>query len=395
MKAALSLFAVSIGLLVLSSFVSAQFSDDLLPRRGYFGVGLENAEGGARVFSVAPDSTAAAAGITVGTIIEAVDGNTAASPQVVVELISRHKAGESVKIGVRQETGRRTINVILKPIPYEQMANATVHYGSVIAAPDVRLRTILSIPSDPPLPTTPISRRFPAVLLIQGGGCGSIDSPFSPNVAQPGLMHTIGSQGFVTMRVEKSGVGDSQGPSCDSIAFKEELAGYQAALRALRSNPAVNPDRIYLLGISLGGVFAPLLAAETKVAGISVFGASSLPPPPYPGRSDRFFREFESVDVAGAWARAATRVQVLHAEYDVDPYINRAAHETIAAIVNRSAGGSATFKELARLDHCWSRHPSIEASVDKCGQGEPSTALSDAILEFLRSGSNSTSSADR
>jgi dienelactone hydrolase len=380
MKTMLSLI-ICVGLLGLSSPVTAQYGDDLLPRRGYFGVGLEKADGGARVFSVAPDSTAAAAGISVGTIIEAVDGNEASSPQVVVELISRHKAGESVKIDVRQANERRTINAVLKPVPFEQMTNAAVHYGSVVVSPDVRLRTIVSIPSSSPASSV----RFPAVLLIQGGGCGSIDSPFSPTVAQPGLMHTIGSQGFVTMRVEKSGVGDSEGAACDSIGFKDELAGYQAALRSLRSNPSVNPDRIYLLGISLGGVFAPLLAAETKVAGISVFGASSLPPPVYPGRSERFFKEFALVDVAGAWAKAATRVQVLHAEFDVDPYINRAAHETIAAIVNRSAGGSATFKELAGLDHCWSRHPSLEASVDKCGQGEPSTALSDSILEFIRS----------
>jgi hypothetical protein len=373
------LVLMSIGVLGLSRPVLAQSGEDLLPRRGYFGVGLEKADGGARVFSVATDSTAAAADVRIGDVIEAIDGSPITSPQLVVDLMGRHKAGQSVKLDLRRDGNRRTIETILKPFPFEQMANATIHYGSVAALPDVRLRTILSIPSGPS------DTRHPAVLLIQGGGCGSIDSPFSPNIAQPGLMHTIGSQGFVTLRVEKSGVGDSQGPPCDSIGFKEELAGYQAALRSLRSNSSVNPDRIYLLGISLGGVFAPLLASETKVAGISVFGASPVPPPSYPGRSERFFQEFASVDVAGAWTKVATRVQVLHGEYDSDPYVNRASHEAIAAIVNRSPGSSATFKELAGLDHCWSQHASLEASVDKCGQGQPSTALIDSILEFLKS----------
>jgi dienelactone hydrolase len=197
------------------------------------------------------------------------------------------------------------------------------------------------------------------------------------------LMHTIGSQGFVTMRVDKSGVGDSQGPPCDSIGYKEELAGYKAALSSLRSHPSVNPDRIYLLGISLGGVFAPLLAADTKVAGISVYGASSGPPPVYPGRSERFFREFAAIDVADAWTKANTRVQVLQGEYDNDPYTNRG--KEIVEIVNNSSHGTATFTQLAGLDHCWSRHASLEASIDKCGQGQPTTALSDAILAFLRS----------
>jgi dienelactone hydrolase len=199
-----------------------------------------------------------------------------------------------------------------------------------------------------------------------------------------GLLHTIGSQGFVTMRVEKSGVGDSEGPSCDTIGYSEELSGYQAALKSLQSNPSVDSRRIYLLGISLGGVFAPILGAETKVAGISVYGTLAGPPPDYPGRSDRFFREFAQVDVAGAWSKVATRVQVLHGEYDVDPQTNRDAHERIARIVSDSGTTRPDFREFPGLDHCWSRHASLEASKDKCGRGETTATLSDAILDFLR-----------
>jgi S1-C subfamily serine protease len=44
-----------------------------LPRRGYFGVGLEANDAGVRIFAVSPDSTAAAFGIAVGDILEAVD----------------------------------------------------------------------------------------------------------------------------------------------------------------------------------------------------------------------------------------------------------------------------------------------------------------------------------
>src|SRR4029078_4617102 len=104
---------------------------------------------------------------------------------------------------------------------------------------------------------------------------------------------------------------------------------------------------------------------------------------PSPEQSERFFREFASVDVANAWAKANTRVQVLQGEYDNDPYTNRG--KEIVAIVNRSSRGTATFGQLDGLDHCWSRHASLEASIDKCGQGQPTSALSDAILAFLRS----------
>ena len=65
---------LSVGVLGLSHPVLAQSGDDLLPRRGYFGVGVEKADGGARVFSVATDSTAAAADVRIGDVIEAIEG---------------------------------------------------------------------------------------------------------------------------------------------------------------------------------------------------------------------------------------------------------------------------------------------------------------------------------
>jgi dienelactone hydrolase len=371
-------FTRLISLMIMSLASFAQTETDPLPRRGYFGVGLEKAPDGARVFAVSPGSTAAAIGIVIGDVIEAIDGKPITSPDAVVAAIGRHRGGEIVTIALLRKDGRKTIEATLTPYPTEQMANATLQYGSVTALPGVRLRTIVSVPSTPP------GRRYPAVLLIQGGGCGSLDTPLNATAGQSGLIHTIGSQGFVTMRVEKSGVGDSQGMPCDSIGFKEELAGYQSALKALRAHPAVDPQGVYLLGISLGGLFAPLLAAETKVAGISVYGTPAAPTPPYPGRSERFFEEFAPVDIRSAWTKVGTRVQVLHGEYDEGPVVNRAGHESIAGFVNSSGTGSAQFIELAGLDHCWSRHASQEASRDKCGQGENTSALSDAILAFLR-----------
>jgi dienelactone hydrolase len=368
------------GLLLVAASARAQTGGSL-PRRAYFGVGLEKAPTGARVFAVSPGSTAAEVGIVVGDVIEVVDDETISSPEAVVAAISRHRGGETVRIGILRSNDRRTIVATLKSLPIEQMSNAAFEYDSVVSAGGARLRTILSKPVG--LPT----RRYPAVLLIPGGGCGSIDTPLNPDLAQPGLMRAIGSKGFVTMRVEKSGVGDSEGMPCESIGFTEELAGYQAAFKALRSHPSVDPQQIYLLGISLGGVFAPLLAAETKVAGIAVYGTPGGPTSPYPGRSERFFQEFARVDVAAAWSKVGTRVQILHGEYDVDPAIDRRAHERIAEIVNKSGSGSAQFMELPGLDHCWSRHASLEASKDHCGQGEVTNALSEAILQFLSAGS--------
>jgi dienelactone hydrolase len=255
------------------------------------------------------------------------------------------------------------------------MAGVRFEYGSVDIPDGSRLRTVLSVPErrDGPLP---------AVLLLQGGGCGSVDMPMAPDVGQPGLVRTIAASGFVTMRVEKSGVGDSQGPPCSEIGYTQELDGYRMALAALRRHPSTDPERVYLLGISLGGVFAPVVASETPVRGIVVYGTLAIPPAGYPGRSDRFFREFASVDVAAAWSAVNARVLVLRGEFDETA--RAADHARIAALVNARHPGAATYEELAGLDHGWTRHDTMEESRGNAGRGEQVATLPDAILDFLQ-----------
>jgi S1-C subfamily serine protease len=91
MKVKCWLILLCMGMLSLSQPVRSQSGGDPLPRRGYFGVGLEKAENGARVFSVAADSTAEAFKIAIGDVIEAVDGRPATSPDVVVPLMDATK----------------------------------------------------------------------------------------------------------------------------------------------------------------------------------------------------------------------------------------------------------------------------------------------------------------
>jgi pimeloyl-ACP methyl ester carboxylesterase len=79
---------------------------------------------------------------------------------------------------------------------------------------------------------------------------------------------------MVLMRVEKPGLGDSQGPDCRTGGLEDELAAPRAGLRALRGMAGVDPERIFLLGGSIGGALAPILAAEEPqgIAGVIAVG---------------------------------------------------------------------------------------------------------------------------
>ena len=66
--------------------------------------------------------------------------------------------------------------------------------------------------------------------------------------------------------MDKQGVGDSEGV-CAETDFDSELAGYRAAFRAMKNYDFIDTKEIYMLGISNGGGFAPLVPeSETEQA---------------------------------------------------------------------------------------------------------------------------------
>jgi dienelactone hydrolase len=294
-------------------------------------------------------------------------------PQVQ-SIVGRHRGGDSLVIDVKRGGEARRLVATLKSFSYETLPNTAFEYGHVTLADGVRLRTIVSRP-------VPARALAPALMVLQGGSCSSIDNPYAGERGPNALVHAPALHGFVTMRVDKPGTGESEGPPCAEIGFREELAGYEAALRALSSDPVVDRERVYLLGESLGGFFAPLLARDARVAGIVTYGTIGFSPSPYPGRSERFFREIAEVDILAAWAAVESRVLVLHGAFD-----DRTAasdNMNIVATVNAAHPGHAVYRELAGLDHCGTKQVTPEAGKVNCGLGEETTDLRDAILTFI------------
>ena len=120
--------------------------------------------------------------------------------------------------------------------------------------------------------------KHPAVLYINGVGCFSQESIdlSSPDAK---LLYGLTRAGFVTMRVEKSGMSDSQGPPCASpeVDLEAEMRGYLAGLKALKAYPVVDSNAVFLVGLSIGGVEAPLVAQQIPVRGLVVINTVAKP----------------------------------------------------------------------------------------------------------------------
>src|SRR5690606_37458525 len=124
----------------------------------------------------------------------------------------------------------------------------------------------------------PGAGRHPAILFVTGVGC------FSQELGQPPdnvgrLLYGLTRAGFVTMRVEKSGMGDSGGPACASpeVNFRAELHAYIEGLRALRGHGRVDPANVFIVGLSIGGVHAPFLEQAHPVKGTVVINTTAKP----------------------------------------------------------------------------------------------------------------------
>src|SRR3954465_12579633 len=113
--------------------------------------------------------------------------------------------------------------------------------------------------------------RHAAVLFLPGLGARSLAAPLAaahPRDGYASLLKSWSDAGFVTARVEHSGVGESGGPPYEDADLGSELDGYREALAELSRARFVDPSSVFLFGHSLGGVVAPILAAEASAAGV-------------------------------------------------------------------------------------------------------------------------------
>ena len=152
--------------------------------------------------------------------------------------------------------------------PRETYPGAEVIYDSVTTPDGKRLRTIVTKPRD-------AKGKVPVIFVAGWLSCDSVEAPAGTK-DESGLVFRGLAQlpEFALFRMDKQGVGDSEGV-CAETDFESELAGYRAAFRALKNYDFLDTKKIYMLGISNGGGFAPLVP-ESDVEQAQVCGYISV-----------------------------------------------------------------------------------------------------------------------
>ncbi|MBD9373745.1 alpha/beta fold hydrolase [Rhizobium sp. ARZ01] len=393
-----------------------------LARRPFLGIAMKTVEsdeisGGptVQIDRVIENSSASVADLRSGDMVVSMDGRKIGSQEDVIATIKPKRAGDVLKISFLRDGHPVSKEVPLIGLPLEKSSDFETIYEAVIVDGTKR-RTITTRPRE--------ATRFPAVLFVGGIGCYSMESPLDDQEVYRQLLSSLTRQGFVTMRVEKSGMGDSEGPPCATVDLDAETRGYIAGLNELKNKPYVDPDRVFIVGHSIGGIVGPLVAAQVPVRGIVAMETVGTTwfeyelinrrrqlrlagtAPEVLGRqmqvkqwcmhrlliereareeivqrrpeckeelqiptADAYLQQIAALDLPGLWANL--KIDALLIYGSADYLTSTEEHLAIAEVVNVERPASATFIEISDLDHYMTRVESQRESFDRKHSDRP------------------------
>src|SRR5271165_4488340 len=143
----------------------------------------------------------------------------------------------------------------------EHFDHATILYDWVTNARGEKLRTFVTRPND-------TSGKVPALFFVGWLSCDSMEyaDPDTHDGFGILLRRLIDQSGYATVRMDKPGVGESQG-DCSKADFTTELSAYQAAFDEMLKYDFIDTTKIFVVGLSSGGGTSALVPRHHPVRG--------------------------------------------------------------------------------------------------------------------------------
>lgn len=432
---------------------SAERRSDELMRRGTLGIAFQplspaqRAElkltGGEGILALKPlpGLTADKAGIKEGDVVIKINDKVIL-PGVLGPYVRELKNGSTVSFTLLRGGKEMVLSAPLAEKPRDPGGpNYTVTYSHIVDKGQ-KMRTIITTPKKP--------GRHPGFMFIQGfspvsydftlqGSTGDVSTLDGP------LLYEFANSNFVTIRVEKPGVGDSEGGPFAPMDYHSEIGIYQETLKQLKSLPGVDTDNIFIFGHSMGGAFGPMIAAENPVKGIAVYGTASrtwfeylldtiryqglvggdtfenadetarqgarmmaliflenkapedvkkshpqlaplvdafFPGGLFNGKNLDFWRQLAQINFPAYWAKTKAHVLAVRGESDFVTY--DADHKLIADVMNRVSPGLGTFKIAPNSDHLFHAFATEQESMKNFQRGQFSPVFTKMMMEWIR-----------
>ena len=141
--------------------------------------------------------------------------------------------------------------------------------GWIEVSDDYRMRSYLTHPQG-------ADRKLPLVYCVQWLSCDTIEISDGNNGWTQMLRGVAQGGDYLFARVDKVGVGESEGGPCSELDYETALRHHREAMTQLMARDNVDPDRVVVFGASMGSTMAPLLADSLDVAGVAVWGGGAV-----------------------------------------------------------------------------------------------------------------------
>lgn len=390
-----------------------------LKRQAQWEFQIDFSDGKAIVKSVGVNSAAYRAGLRERDVVATINDQSVPSTAAVAQLQRATKGGDVLRIHVVRSGKQKSIVYQIPPKLPEPFEGVEIIMGESMSSFGYYVRTITT------RPTTAVSGgKMPALFFVGWLSCDPVE--VNPAVMDGWAMlirDFATKSGMVFMRVEKPGMGDSQGPPCEASDLRHDLAAYRAAFGDLKKLDFVDSTRIIVFGGSIGGALAPVLMRDENPKGIVVANTFSrtwfehfldfertrlafagktftevnrnmklfsefyadyllrgktpgevLEAKPHLagiwydkpgsqfGRPSAYHHQVQDLDVPAAWEKTDCPVLVIYGEYDW--IMSRQEHEYIAHVVNSRRPGLAELKIIPGMDHHFSVYKTPREAFD-------------------------------
>lgn len=373
-----------------------------LPRRAFLGAELPGDDvaftaDGIVVDGARPGGMADAAGLQAGDRLTALAGVALGTLADLREALRQAGTATATTLTFTRAGAGHAAVVAVVAHPAE--ADAAL---GTLAVDGATLRTLTLVPAAPRA----------LVLVLQGIACESIELA-AQDAPLAGLLAGWAAAGLASLRVERRGVGDSDGGPADAVDFTTEHADARAALDHARAVAAGLGVPLYLFGHSVGGIHAACLAKDhPDLAGVLVYGtpvtrwfdcladsiqrqlalrgaddealaraladlAAVAERGELNGRSAAYHAQLHALDLEATWAAVTARTLVLRGEHD---WVVRAEDQARIADL---AGGVTTVVDLPGLDHLFGWHPDRASSLRDYGVGPFDPAIVTATVGWI------------
>lgn len=122
---------------------------------------------------------------------------------------------------------------------------------------------------------------FAAVVLVHGSGPQDRDETIGPSKPFRDLAHGLASRGIAVLRYEKrtKAFPTQMAAIVNTLTVKEEVIDdVLAAAALLRENNQIDPNKVFVLGHSLGGYVVPRIGKlDSKIAGFIIMAGTARP----------------------------------------------------------------------------------------------------------------------